>query len=79
MQRMAPQPQITSSNVQVTYVRKDDAGYVGQTSRPLTIEVSLQGLSYRWTFFAVLTRSAPEHNSNGHRPEDGDIGVMESS
>src|SRR5215470_1479519 len=50
MQRMAPQPQITSSNVQVTYVRKDDAGYVGQTSRPLTIEVSLQGLSYRWTF-----------------------------
>src|SRR5215467_8257223 len=61
MQRMAPQPQITSSNVQVTYVRKDDAGYVGQTSRPLTIEVSLQGLSYRWTFFAVLTGSAPEH------------------
>ena len=50
MQRMAPQPQITSSNVQVTYVRRDDAGYVGQTSRPLTIEVSLQGLSYRWTF-----------------------------
>jgi hypothetical protein len=48
MQRMAPQ--ITSSNVQVTYVRRDDAGYVGQTSRPLTIEVSLQGLSYRWTF-----------------------------
>jgi len=35
MQRMAPQ--ITSSNVQVTYVRRDDAGYVGQTSRPLTI------------------------------------------
>ena len=46
MQRMAPQPQITSSNVQVTYVRRDDAGNVGQTSRPLTIEVSLQGLSY---------------------------------
>src|SRR5215471_18921110 len=44
------QSQITSSNVQVTYVRRDDAGYVGQTSRPLTIEVSLQGLSYRWTF-----------------------------
>src|SRR5215813_10537950 len=39
MQRMAPQ--ITSSNVQVTYVRRDDAGYVGQTSPPLTIEVPI--------------------------------------